>query len=133
MAKKTKKTEEIIETANPVLVEDVEITPEETLEIAKEIGTGKSDEEILNELENKVKETLTPIEDLEQKVNDLVSKEVEINDIIVSNPGKAIEKINEELSKTSDLANEIRNEIKKARPHSKISTTNWWNGMGYDL
>jgi protein-arginine kinase len=133
MAKKTKKTEEIVETVNPVLTEEGVITPEETLEIVKEIETGKSEEEIINDLETKVKEVLGPIEELEAEVDKLIKSNEEIDNIILSDPSVATEKLTNDLNKASELASEIKKEIKKVKPQTRTSITNWWNGMGYDF
>lgn len=133
MAKKVtttpKKVEKTIEKTENLIELDQIPTPtvEEINESVKNADINISTNDGIKEIEKKIDDILTPLNDLTNEI----AAVGEISNDIQNNPDAAKEYIEEAIKKAENVKAKINKVLSNAETNTSV--TNWWNGMGYDI
>ena len=133
MAKKVtttpKKVEKTIEKTENLIELDQIPTPtvEEINESVKNADINISTNDGIKEIEKKIDDILTPLNDLTNEI----AAVGEISNDIQNNPDAAKEYIEEAIKKAENVKAKINKVLSNAETNTNV--TNWWNGMGYDI
>ena len=137
MAKKKTVEEPIVNEAEVIETDKVEVNAEAIIESMENVETDIKAEVNIEEVEAKIKEELKPLQEINEQVTELAEKQKEFASTINANPEKTEEIIAEEIKRTEALKAEVEKIIKttdyKNKKKSISNMTNWWNGMGYDF
>lgn len=135
--KKTVVDEPIVNEAEIIETDKVEVNAEAIIESMENVETDIKAEVNIEEVEAKIKEELKPLQEINEQVTELAEKQKEFASTINANPEKTEEIIAEEIKRTEALKTEVEKIIKttdyKNNKKSISNMTNWWNGMGYDF
>lgn len=138
MAKKKNLDEitEVAESTNVIDASEVKIDADALAASIDGVDTSiPSNEEIIKDIEEKIKKEIEPIKVLAEQVNNTTKTQDAFAQAISKNPENAEAIITNEINKAELLKGEIEKIIKSTEKKisKSVNTTNWWNGMGYDL
>lgn len=138
MAKKVVKTA-VTETPesevkNTIEATDIKVNVEEVINQLKDVNIElPSRKEAIEEMTNNVIESIKPLKEITDSINEINEASVKLNEEIANNPQKAENFIKNEIKKAEEIKDKIDKIINNTKKVQTHNVNNWWNGMGYDF